>query len=37
MILNIKMIIGPPLCGKTTLSKYIKDKYKYNLIDFERI
>lgn len=29
--------MGPPFCGKTTLSKYLKEKFSYNLADFEKI
>jgi len=29
--------MGPPFCGKTTLCKYLKEKFGYNLADFEKI
>ena len=31
------MVFGSPSSGKTTLAKYLKEKYEYNLVDYEKI
>lgn len=28
--------MGTPFCGKTTFAKLLKDKYKCNIVDYEK-